>query len=140
MFGPEKAVHTVTERTASHIDNFRLSGGKVLITNWPSEYLKPWPWGALHLDHEVQAAVLKEIYRRLYKGTPIDPLDVQELFHKDPSLAELLPVDLPKTMNLTPNPRGNAYIRGVKLNADYVELTWRGESNVASKSAKGLIK
>lgn len=136
VFGPEKAVHSISVRTACNVDNFRLSGGKVLIANWPSEYLRPWPWGLLHLDHEVQAVVLKEIYRRLYKGTPIDPLDVQKLFHEDPSLAEIIPVSLPKATNVTPNPRGSAYIRSVKLNTDYVELTWKGGIDVRSKYAR----
>lgn len=125
-FGPGKGIHWATNRTALHVDDFRQSRGKVLIVNWPHKYLKFWPWGSLLLDHETQAAVIKEIYRRLYKGTPIDPFDVYELFSNDPCLAGSIPTTLPRTTDPTPSEvKGSAYLRNVKLNADYIEITWR---------------
>jgi len=135
-FGSEKGIHHATTRAAMYVDDFRQSGGKVLIVNWPPGYLKPWPWGPLFLDHEVQALVLKEIYRRLYKGTPIDPFDVYELFNNDPHLAEFISVDAPETINPTPTPVGDPYLRSVRLNADYVEVTWKGGVDVTSKYAR----
>jgi len=139
-FGADKGTHYATVRTAYHVDDFRQSGGKVLIVHWPEEYLRPWPWGSLLLDHEVQAVVLKEVYRRLYKGAPIDPFDVYQLFRDDPHLAVFMPVDIPRTMNLTPDPKGSPYLRNVRLNADYVEVTWKGGNDVTSKCARQCVQ
>jgi len=114
--------------TTYELDAFHLGAKRYLIVNFPAEYLIPWPWGPLLLDHPVQALVVKEIYRQLYRGKPIDAFDVRRLFLKEPRLAQMIPLSLP----LSNRPMLQASEQGpilanIRLNAECVEVTWKGD-------------
>jgi len=109
------------------LDAFHFGAKRYLIVHFPPEYLVPWPWGFLALDHPVQALVLKEIYRQLYKGRPIDPLDVYGLFLRNPRLAQMIPLTLPlANQPVMPGQEQDPILAGIRLNAECVEVTWKG--------------
>lgn len=120
------SVISEVEDTVLLLDGFHLGAKRYLIVHLPPEYLVPWPWGTLILDHPVQALVLKEIYRQLYKGEPIDVFDVRRLFQREPVLAQMIPPTLPlsnrpmlQTSDQTP------ILASIRLNAECVEVTWK---------------
>lgn len=107
-------------------DGFHLGAERYLIIHFPPEYLIPWPWGLLYLDHPAQALVIKEIYRQLYKGKPIDPFDVYGLFQREPRIAQMVPLSLPKANQpVMPGGEQNPILASIRLNAECVEVTWK---------------
>ena len=108
-------------------DEFHFGAKKYLVVHFPPEYLVSWPWGHLTLDHPVQALVIKEIYRQLYKGKPIDALDVYRLFQREPRIAQMIPLTLPlANQPVLPGQEQSPILASIRLNAEVVELTWEG--------------
>lgn len=114
---------------------FHLGQKRFLVVHFPAEYLVPWPWGHLILDHPAQALAIKEVYRQLYKGRPIDPLEVYKLFCREPRLVEMISsTDLPITTRpLFLKGVEISELAGLRLNAECVDVTW-------SPGRKGGVK
>lgn len=120
-----------------HHQSYHVGCPRTLIVNFPPEYLVPWPWGDLALDHESQAGVLKEIYRQLYEGSPIDPFDVRDFLEREPLFAYAIPRDLPKTSAaISVSSDQDLQRRSAILNTDCVEVTWKGGDDVVLKLAE----
>lgn len=122
-------------------EDYRMPGPtrRLLLLNLAPEYTRPWPWGLMALDHDAQAGVLKEIYSRLYKGKPIDVLDVYELLAGDPRLAEIIPIDSPQSAGPLID-KLEPYIRSIRLNADYVEVYHKGGKGDVTRSEAESVK
>lgn len=106
---------------------------KIIYLKSPPEYLAPWPWGLLYIDWPVQALVIKEIYRQLYKGSPIDELDVYRLMQQQPYLANMIPLELRTRWGRGDGPAPGRTTRALfleefeLLGGEVIELTWGGD-------------
>lgn len=107
------------------LPHYHFGSPRTLIVNFPPEYLVSWPWGFVCLDHIPQAMVIKEIYRRLYKGFPIDVFEVYDMFRQNPGLANTIPQNLPHAAQPVAEDH-ELRIEEIKLNTDIVEVTWKG--------------
>lgn len=130
----EQGVHIVKGVHYALHPFFRVDCRKMIRLKFPPKYLAPWPWGQLDLDWPAQACVIKEIYRQLYKGIPIDEFDVYELMKQQPRLAGTLPLEFPehrKKGDGVKKDEGSireAFFEEFKLlGAEVIELTWGGE-------------
>jgi len=120
-----------------HHQAYHVGCPRTLVVTFPPEYLVPWSWGRMALDHEPQAGVLKEIYRQLYRGSPIDIFDVQDFLEREPYFAYAIPQDMPETADvISMSSNIDMQRRSAILNTDTVTVAWRGGNDVTSKYAK----
>ena len=113
------------------LQSYQVGCPKTLIVNFPPEYLVPCSWGLMSLDYPPQAVVIKEIYRQLYKGSPIGIFDVCDLFKRNPFLVDIVPRNLQHTDKISQDI--TTIVQSVKLNTDFVEVNWKGDNDVKLK-------
>lgn len=103
-----------------------------VLVRFPEEYNQPWRWGRVTIDFPVQALALKEIYRLLYKGVPIDILGLPALFDEHPLLAGVIPFDTPESTNPQyPTGYFNAIVEEVRRTNNYVEVEWKEDRQIS---------
>ena len=120
-----------------HHQAYHVGCPRTLVVNFPPEYLAPWLWGRMALDHESQAGVLKEIYRQLYNGFPIDVFHVQDFLNREPYFAHAIPQDVPETADaISMSSNIDMQRRSAILNTDTVTVAWKGGNDVTPRLAE----
>lgn len=116
---------TIGEGYSYRLQHYHFGCPKTLIVNFPPEYLTAWSWGYMCLDHIPQAGVIKEVFRRLYKDSPIDVFEVRDFLRQNPGLANTISQDLVIADQPVVEDQ-DSRIEEVRQNTDYVEVTWEG--------------
>jgi len=120
-----QGVHTV-EKSLLAPHAFHLGYHRIIRLKFPPEYLVLWPWGQLWLDWPSQACIIKEIYRQLYRESPIDVFDIYNLMRQQPYFASLIPTEFPEHPKDHSTGTGDFFGESRRLGMDIIELTWKG--------------
>jgi len=112
----------ISDKPDEHVWMESPRNGAIIVQLSDPLYQKLWPYDCLIMDTPSQALILREIYRDLYEGKPLDHRDVWDYLQDRPLLLSQLQANVP-VANQPMHPWGQkGMYEQIRRTVDYIEI------------------